>query len=176
MLNPMKSSLLLSLVVLLSAMPVRASEEVGFPEEGPLITLTLPEGWVYKHGDGALQAAASEELDTLLIVRPLEATKKQGSEAIAEIKAPLDKTYGDAIEYDKLEEGGTEDLGFYVLNATAKTPNGSEGVATSYIVSIMITFPDSDQLLLAQFLSTEKGAEENGEAILRVIQSLKKAS
>lgn len=172
----MKSALLfLPLLALLLAAPARANEEVGFPEDSPLITLTLPEGWVFKHNDGALQAAASEELDTLLIVRPLEATKKDGSAALAEIKAPLDKTYGDAIAYDKLEEGGTENLGFYILNATAKTENGAEGVATSYITSIMITFPDSDQLLLAQFLSTEKGAQENGEAILKVIQSLKKA-
>ncbi len=171
----MKSAfLLLPLVALLLAAPARANEEVGFPEEGPLITLTLPEGWVYKHNEGVLQAAASEDLDTMLIVRPLEATKKEGSQALEEIKAPLDKTYGEAIEYDKLEEGGTENLGFYILNATAKTQTGNEGVVNSYIVSIMITFPDSDQLLLAQFLSTEKGAQDNAEAIVKIIQSLKK--
>ncbi len=41
--------------------------------------------------------------------------------------------------------------------------------------SILITLPDSDHLLLAQFLSTKKGAEKNGEAIMSIVKSLAKA-
>jgi len=151
------------------------AEEVAYPEGNPLMTLTIPEGWRSHQEDGVLSAAASEELDMLLVVRPLEATKKQGSEALAEVKAALDKVYGDAIEYDKLEEGGTENLGFYILNSTAKTQTADEGETTSYINSLIVTFPDSDQLLLVQFLATEAGSKKHGEALGEVVASLKKA-
>lgn len=165
---------LLCAIACVFTVPVFA-EEVAYPANEPLITLTIPEGWRSHQEDGVLSAAASQELDTLLVVRPLKATRKQGSEAVAEIKEALEKVYGDAIEYDKLEEGGTENLGFYILNATAKTQTPDEGVTTSYVNSIIVSFPDSDELLLVQFLSTAPGSEKHGEEIGQVVASIKKA-
>lgn len=171
----MKTSLALCLAALLFSLPARAGEDVEFPKDEPLISFTIPDGWKTHEEGGVFQAAASQDLDTMLVIRPLKATKKQGSQVIAEIKETLDKTYGDAIEYDKLEEGGTSNLGFYVLNAEAKTHSANEGDVTSHINSLMITFPDSDELLLAQFLSTQAGSDANGEDIASIIHSLKKA-
>lgn len=162
------------LALFLSALPAMAVE-IAYPEASPLITFSIPEEWPHREDGGEFQAAASTDLETLLIIKPLKATKKEGSAAIAEIKAPLDKTYGDAIEYKKLQEGGTENLGLYVLNATAKTSTADEGEKTSHIVSVMITFPDSDELLLAQILTTQDGSEKNGEAIDAFLKSIAKA-
>lgn len=39
----------------------------------------------------------------------------------------------------------------------------------------MVTLPDSDKLLLVQFLSTEEGSEKNSGAIGAIVDSLKKA-
>lgn len=111
----------------------------------------------------------------MLVVKPLNATKKEGSQAVAEIKEALDKVYGENIEYDKLEEGGATNLGLCVLNATAKTHSQNEGDVTALINSIIVSFPDSEELLLVQFLSTVEGSEKNGEAIAEVIRSIKKA-
>ena len=105
----------------------------------------------------------------MMTVKPLTATKKQGSEAVAEIKEELAKSYGENIEYDKIEEGGTSNLGYYVLNAEAKVQD-----VTSFINSLIVTLPDSDELLLVQFASTAAGSKKNGEAIGEIIQSLKK--
>ena len=148
-----------------------ADQEVGFPEEGPLISLTIPDGWLHEYQGGMLHAASSQDLDTMtmMTVKPLTATKKQGSEAVAEIKEELAKSYGENIEYDKIEEGGTSNLGYYVLNAEAKVQD-----VTSFINSLIVTLPDSDELLLVQFASTAAGSKKNGEAIGEIIQSLKK--
>ncbi len=48
----------------------------------------------------------------MLVLRPLNATKKQGSEAITEIKTALAEAYGDNIEYEKLEKVGRRTLAF----------------------------------------------------------------
>ena len=171
----MKTLLKLSAAVFLLTLPAMAADqEVAYPEDSPLITMTIPDGWLTHQQDGVFQAAASKDLDTMLVVKPLKATKKQGSQAIAEIKEALDKTYGENIEYAKLEEGGTSNLGFYVLNAKAKL-HTADGDTTSFVNSLMVTFPDSDELLLVQFLSTEAGADKNGDAIGEIIGSLKKA-
>lgn len=170
--------LLFNLCAALSLFVVPAmaeSETVSYPASAPLVTLTIPDGWQSREEKGVLQAASSQDLDTMLVLRPLTATKKQGSEAIAEIKSSLADAYGDNIEYDKLEEGGTESLGFYVLNSKVTTHSANEGDVEVFMNSIIISLPDSDHLLLAQFLSTTKGSEKNGEAIMSIVKSLAKA-
>jgi len=171
-----KTCLILCLATIAFTFTAAASEQTfAFPKNQPLIEITIPDGWLANQEGDILQAAASESLDTLLTVRPLAATKDRGSEAIAEIKDALAEPYGDDIEYDALEEGGAENLGFYILNATAKIQSQNEGNVTVYINSIMITFPDTNELLLAQFLSTETGAQENGAAIASIISSISNA-
>lgn len=171
----MKAPLLLCVAAFCLTLSVLADDkEIEYPESNPVITVTIPDGWLTHQQDGVLQAAASQNLDTMLVVKPLNATKKEGSQAVAEIKEALDKAYGESIEYDKLEEGGASNLGLYVLNATAKTPSQNEGDVTAFINSIIVSFPDSEELLLVQFLSTAEGSEKNGEAISEVIRSIKK--
>ena len=168
----MKTILKICAATFLFCLPAMAADqEVGFPEEGPLISLTIPDGWLHEYQGGMLHAASSQDLDTMtmMTVKPLTATKKQGSEAVAEIKEELAKSYGENIEYDKIEEGGTSNLGYYVLNAEAKVQD-----VTSFINSLIVTLPDSDELLLVQFASTAAGSKKNGEAIGELIQSLKK--
>ena len=168
----MKTILKICAATFLFCLPAMAADqEVGFPEEGPLISLTIPDGWLHEYQGGMLHAASSQDLDTMtmMTVKPLTATKKQGSEAVAEIKEELAKSYGENIEYDKIEEGGTSNLGYYVLNAEAKVQD-----VTSFINSLIVTLPDSDELLLVQFASTAAGSKKNGEAIGEIIQSLKK--
>ena len=168
----MKTILKVCAATFLFSLPAMAADqEVGFPEEGPLISLTIPDGWLHEYQGGMLHAASSQDLDTMtmMTVKPLTATKKQGSEAVAEIKEELAKSYGENIEYDKIEEGGTSNLGYYVLNAEAKVQD-----VTSFINSLIVTLPDSDELLLVQFASTAAGSKKNGEAIGEIIQSLKK--
>ena len=168
----MKTILKFCAATFLFCLPAMAADqEVGFPEEGPLISLTIPDGWLHEYQGGMLHAASSQDLDTMtmMTVKPLTATKKQGSEAVAEIKEELAKSYGENIEYDKIEEGGTSNLGYYVLNAEAKVQD-----VTSFINSLIVTLPDSDELLLVQFASTAAGSKKNGEAIGEIIQSLKK--
>ena len=173
----MKTILKVCAATFLFSLPAMAADqEVGFPEEGPLITLTIPDGWLHEYQGGMLHAASSQDLDTMtmMTVKPLTATKKQGSEAVAEIKEELAKSYGENIEYDKIEEGGTSNLGYYVLNAEAKVHSANEGDVTSFINSLIVTMPDSDELLLVQFASTAAGSKKNGEAIGEIIQSFKK--
>jgi len=171
----MKLLLNLCATTFLAVSAMAQSETVSYPAQSPLVTLTIPDGWQSREEKGVLQAASSADLDTMLVVRPLNATKKQGAEAIAEIKSALAGAYGDNIEYDELEEGGTEDLGFYVLNSKTTMHSANEGDVEVFMNSIIISLPDSDELLLAQFLSTAKGAEQNGEAIMSVVKSLAKA-
>ena len=100
----MKTILKICAATFLFCLPAMAADqEVGFPEEGPLISLTIPDGWLHEYQGGMLHAASSQDLDTMtmMTVKPLTATKKQGSEAVAEIKEELAKSYGENIEYDK---------------------------------------------------------------------------
>lgn len=172
----MKTLLKISAAAFLLTLPAMAEDqELSYPEDNPLVTLTIPDGWSARQKNGVLQAAASADLDTLLVVRPLKAGKKQASQAVAEIKEALETSYGENIAYDKIEEGGASNLGLYVLNAKAKTHTANAGDITAFVNSIIVSFPDSDELLLAQFLSTEVGTEKNGEAIAGIVHSLKKA-
>lgn len=175
--NPMKTLPAILLAVLLPALPVLAADqEMSYPEEGPLVTVVIPDGWISAYEGGALNAAASGELDTMLTLKPLAATKSEGAAAIAEIKAPLDEAYEGSITHGELQEGGAENLGLYVINSKAKMNTADEGEKMVFINSVMITFPDTDQLLLLQVISTEAGSEKNGEAIDQILKSIKKAA
>jgi hypothetical protein len=170
----MKATLKIFFTTLLLALPAMAADqEMSYPEEGPLITVVVPDGWISAYEDGELHAAASEKLDTLLTVKTLEATKKEGTAAIAEIKAPLDEAFGEGITHGELQEGGAENLGFYLINSKAKSTT-DEGEQTSFINSVMVVLPDSEQVLLVQIMSSEEGSEKHGEAIDKILKSIKK--
>ncbi len=170
----MKTTLKLLLATVLFTLPaLAADQEMGYPEEGPLITVVVPDGWISAYEDGELHAAASEKLDTLLTVKKLEATKKEGTAAIAEIKAPLDEAFGENITHGELKEGGTENLGFYLINSKAKSTT-DEGETMTFINSVMVVLPDSEEVLLVQIMATEEGAEKNGDAIAQILSSIKK--
>jgi hypothetical protein len=172
----MKKLLILCAAALLHAIPATAADqEVGYPENNARIALTIPDGWVSREKDGILQAAASEELDTMLIVRPLKAKKTEGSQAIAEVKNSLSELYGERIDYSELEEGGSDHMGVYVLNAKAVVRTADATDVNAIINSLILTFPDNDDLVLAQILTTEAGLEKNGEDIGKLVQSIQRA-
>lgn len=171
-----KPSVLLAFAALCFSLPLMA-EDLEYPSDGPLITLSMPEGWKHQEADGVLQAVAGDDMETMFVLKPLKATKKEGSAAIAEIKEPLDKMYDGHIEYDKMEESGVPDgnMNLYTINSTAEVDTADQGKVTSFVNSIMISFPDTDELLLAQFISTKAGFRANADGIREIVNSLKKA-
>ena len=163
-------------LLLLSTLPaLAADQEMSYPEEGPIVTVVIPDGWIHGYDDGALNAASSGDLETLLTLKPLLAKKSEGSAALEEIKAPLDEAYEGNITHSEVQEGGAENLGLYVVNSKAKM-TANDGETNIFINSVMITFPDTDQILLLQVISTEAGSEKNGEAIDQILKSIKKAA
>jgi len=172
----MKNTLILAFATLCISLPL-AAEDVEFPSEGPLITLSIPDDWKHEEVDGILQAVAGDDMETMFSLKPLQATKKEGSAAIAEIKEPLDKMYEGEITYDEMVESGVPDgnMNLYTINAEAKLHSADQGEVTSFVNSIMISFPDTDELLLAQFISTKAGFRANAEGIKEIVGSLKKA-
>lgn len=170
----MKTALKILFTTFVLVLPaLAADQEMSYPEEGPLITVVVPDGWLSAYEDGELHAAASDKLDTLLTVKTLEATKKDGGAAIAEIKAPLDEAFGEGITHGEMQEGGAENLGFYLINSKAKSTT-DEGEQTTFINSVMVVLPDSEQVLLVQIMASEEGSEANGEAIDQILKSIKK--
>lgn len=168
----MKSLPILLLATLLPTLcAFGEDQEMPYPEEGPLVTVVIPDGWTSNYEDGALNAASSDDQETVLTLKPLAATKSEGAAAVAEIKAPLDEAFAGSITHGELQEGGAENLGLYVINSKAH-----EGETPMFINSVMITFPDSDRILLLQLTSTEAGSEMNGEAIDKILKSIKKAA
>ena len=170
----MKATLKIFVTTLLLALPAMAADqEMSYPEEGPLITLVVPDGWISGYEDGEFHAASSDKMDSMLTIKTLSATKKEGAAAIAEIKAPLDESFGENITHGEMQEGGSENLGFYLINSKAKTTT-DEGETKVFINSVMVILPDSEKLLLVQILSNEGGSEKNGEAIDQILKSIKK--
>ena len=174
--TPSRALARLLLALLLPTLPALAADrEMSYPEESPLISVVMPEGWIHEYDGETLNAASSSDLETLLTIKPLAATKSEASAAIAEIKAPLDEAYEGSITHGEVQEGGAENLGLYVINSKAKMKANDEETDV-FINSVMITFPDTDQILLLQVISTGAGAEKNGEAIDQLLKSIKKAA
>lgn len=166
----MKSLLTLCLCsVLLSIAAHAADQNVSYPEDKPAITLTLPEDWVSETKQGRLYAHPPDDVSLFVEVKPLDATKKEGSKAIAEIKEWISQNFED-VKYDKLEEGGTNGLGLYILNA-----EGVGGDGKAFLNAAMVTFPDSDELFLMLAIATPDGSEKYGKTAAGIFESVRKA-
>lgn len=158
------------------------AKDVGFPQENPQLVLTLPEGWQGDYavaGDAeVLQIAPPGDPFTdeglLMGLRALEGSKSDGEKAVAAVKQQVEQMYGDAAQFDPIEQGGSQDLGFTVLNASGEMP--AENGAMQFVCNnVIISFPKSENLVLAQVLTTKKGAAVHGKKLAALLGSIRPA-
>lgn len=165
----MKSTFLLCLALLGMTSLALADKTVKYPKTDSMLSLTLPDGWESKFKGDALFANPEDDDSLFIEVTPLEATKKEGAKAIAEIKKSIEADFKN-VKYDPINEGGSNGLGLYVLNAEGEDDDGK-----AFLNAIMISNPDNDQLFLLLCIASPEGMKEHGAGFKSIIDSIKKA-
>ncbi|GEP45652.1 hypothetical protein [Brevifollis gellanilyticus] len=157
-------TLLLSLTLTLTA----TAKDVGFPKEEPAVSLAKPEGWKSKFEEGRLYITTEDDESVIIEVSALKTPKAKGAEALAEMKASVEETFKN-VEYKPMQEGGSNNVGLYILNGTGEDEDGK-----AVLNAIMVTNGDNDDLYMVFIASTPEGSKEYGEDIATILASIKK--
>jgi hypothetical protein len=162
----MKIALLLLTVLAFTSLPLMA-EDASFPKSNPVLSMTVPEGWEAEFEDDKLYLIAGDE-DVVVEVSSLKAPKAEGAKALEEMKASVKEAFKN-VEFKPMQEGGSNNLGFYLLNGTGEDDQGK-----AKLTAMLVTNGDNDQLFMVFIAASEEGSQKFGEGIDALIKSLKK--
>ena len=163
----MKKALFLIASLLLSSVSVLA-EDIGFPKSKPMIAMTVPDGWEAEYEEDKLYLRAGDE-DIVVEVSALKAPKAEGAKALEEMKESVKEAFKN-VEFKPMQEGGSNNLGFYILNGTGEDDQGK-----AKLTAILVTNGDNDQLFMVFIAASEEGLKEFGEDVDALLKSLQKA-
>lgn len=164
----MKNSLFCSLLLFIGMTLTTLAKDVGFPKDEPVISLSAPEGWKTRREEGRLYLTTADGSSVIVEVSALKATKKEAAKALAEMKASVAEAFKN-VEYDPMQEGGSNNVGLYILNGTGEDDDGK-----AVLNVIMVTNGDTDELFMVFIAATTEGSKKHGEDITAILSSIKK--
>jgi len=162
----MKNALLIIAALVTLSVPVLA-EDIGFPKSKPMIGMSVPDGWESEYEDGKLYLVAGDE-DIVVEVSSLKAPKAEGAKALEEMKKSVQEAFKN-VEFKPMQEGGSNNLGFYILNGTGEDDKGK-----AKLTAMLVTNGDNDQLFMVFIAASEEGLKEFGEGVDALLKSLQK--
>lgn len=163
----MKTSFLLCLVLMGLSMNSLA-KDATFPEEEPMLSLTVPDDWESEWEEGRLYIVSDEDDNVVVEVSALEATKKEGEKAIEEMKKSVEEGFQN-VKFDPMQQGGANNVGLFLFNATGEDDQGQANLNV-----MVVSNGDNDQLFMVFIAASDTGLKRYSEEISAMIQSLKK--
>lgn len=163
----MKTTLLICLA-LLGLSLTSFAKDATYPKAEPVISLAVPEGWEMEWEDDLLYLRADDDDNVVVEVSALKATKQEGAKALEEMKATVQESFKN-VEWKPMQEGGSNNVGIYILNATGEDDSGKANIN-----AIMVTNGDNDKLFMVFVAASPEGSKEYGAEIDALLKSLKK--
>ncbi len=164
----MKTSLLLSLAILLTAsLSFAADKAVDFPKEAPVLTFALPATWQVDYKDDAIMATPTKDDDSVIVeVDEMAAGPDAYDAALKEAKDTVSEFKN--LKWDDIQKGDKDGLGIAILNAEGEDENGK-----AFINLVLLAKPSSKNFILLSCISSKEGSDKYGPAIGAMIGSLK---
>jgi hypothetical protein len=174
----MRNITIIFILICSSVSLLAQNKKHSFPNAGnPIVTISIPIHWTVKNEEGFLSFAPSDQTDKGRMIAMMWKSENPAAEdaisvIIEEAYSIVESLMTDLVWEEEVMEFVINDIDFVAVDGYGLYAN-EDGTKDEMITSILVFFPDSENILALVFMGLNEAYLANKDEFVAIIQSIR---